>query len=68
MQFPEIHREQYERTMLSDLSYPIDIMMNKNGQWLILDGLHRLMKSIHLGLDKVAVRKVPPEMIRLIEK
>lgn len=68
MQFPEKHRAQYERTMQSDLSYPIDIMRNKDGQWLILDGLHRLMKTLYLGRDTVTVRKVPPEMIRLIEK
>lgn len=41
---PEQYKTEYQRTMDADLMYPIDIMENK-GRWLILDGLHRLMKS-----------------------
>jgi len=33
-------------------------MWNK-GRWLILDGLHRLMKAKILSLRKVNVRKIP---------
>lgn len=65
MLYPGAHKEQYERTMQSDLSYPIDIMFNK-GNWLILDGLHRLMKSVHLGKKEVSVRKIPRDMVPLI--
>jgi len=64
---PKEHRGEYERTMDSDLIYPIDIMQNK-GKWLILDGLHRLMKSFILGKDKVMVRKVSRNLIPKIEK
>lgn len=60
--FPEKHKEEYERTMKADLSHPIDIMQNK-GKWLILDGLHRLAKAKILGKTKVEVRKVPRDMI-----
>jgi len=56
--FSENHQEEYNRTMKADLSYPIDIMKNK-GSWLILDGLHRLVKAKILGETKVEVRKVP---------
>ena len=45
MENPTIYTSQYERTMQSDIRYPIDIMENK-GRWLILDGLHRLMKTV----------------------
>ncbi len=55
---PEKYKEEYERTMKADLSHPIDIMENK-GRWLILDGLHRLMKAKILGMQKVKVRKIP---------
>lgn len=65
MQHPDTYREQYNRTMQSDLSYPIDIMFNK-GHWLILDGLHRLMKSVSLGKRQVNVRKVPRSLISQI--
>ncbi len=53
--------------MNADLTYPIDIMENK-GRWLILDGLHRLMKAYSLGMKKVVVRKVPRELIPQIKE
>jgi hypothetical protein len=59
---PEKYKEEYERTMRADMKHPIDIMENK-GRWLILDGLHRLMKAYILKMDKVRVRIVPREMI-----
>jgi hypothetical protein len=65
--FPKNHQEEYYRTMKSDLSYPIDIMENK-GRWLILDGLHRLVKAKMLGKTEVEVRKVPRSKIVEIEK
>lgn len=59
---PDEHKTEYERTMSADLSYPIDIMENK-GRWLILDGLHRLMKSSMLGMQTVQVRKISRDYI-----
>lgn len=65
MQHPNVYESQYTRTMESDLDYPIDVMFNK-GHWLILDGLHRLMKSVDRGQKQVKVRKITAEMIPLI--
>ena len=65
--FPEKYSEEYERTMNSDLFYPIDIMKNK-GRWLILDGLHRLVKAKIIGKTNVEVRKIPIARIPDIEK
>ncbi len=59
---PDTYQKEYERTMACDLKYPIDIMENR-GKWLILDGLHRLMKAQILGMDAVKVRKIPREKI-----
>jgi hypothetical protein len=64
---PDDHKDEYDRTMAADLQYPIDIMENK-GRWLILDGLHRLMKASILGQTKVQVRIVPRERIPEIVK
>jgi hypothetical protein len=64
---PEKHKEEYERTMRADLVHPIDIMMNK-WRWLILDGLHRLMKASISEMDVVKVRKIPRERIPDIVK
>ncbi len=59
---PEEYKEEYSRTMKADLSHPIDIMKNK-GRWLVLDGLHRLVKLAILGEKKVKVRIIPREKI-----
>ncbi|MBI2055609.1 MAG: ParB N-terminal domain-containing protein [Candidatus Sungbacteria bacterium] len=64
---PEKYKEEYERMMNVDLKYPIDIMENK-GRWLILDGLHRLMKAYILKMEKVSVRIIPREKIPEILK
>lgn len=64
---PKKYFKEYERAMKSDLSYPIEIMKNK-GKWLILDGLHRLMKAQVLGLKDINVRKIPRSKIKDIVK
>ncbi len=62
MDNPEKYKEEYKRTMRADLKHPIDIMKNKD-RWLILDGLHRLMKAYIQGAKTVSVRIVPREKI-----
>lgn len=64
---PVEHVKEYDRTMKADLIHPIDIMENK-GRWLILDGLHRLMKSSILKMDRVKVRKISRDQIPQILK
>lgn len=63
----EQYAEEYERTVRADTTYPIDIMKWK-GRWLILDGLHRLMKQAIAGVDIVRVRKIPESAIPQITK
>lgn len=62
MEKPEEHKEEYQRTLRADTTYPIDIMENK-GRWLILDGLHRFMKLSLEGKTSVRVRKIPRSRI-----
>jgi len=64
---PEQYLEEYERTMQADTAYPIDIMYWKK-RWLILDGLHRLMRQAIEGKEVVKVRKIPETAIPLILK
>ncbi|MCM1052544.1 MAG: ParB/RepB/Spo0J family partition protein [Ruminococcus sp.] len=64
---PEKYKEQYDRIMASDISYPIDVMENK-GRLVILDGLHRLVKYKLLGMDKIKVRIIPRSEIKNISK
>jgi ubiquinone/menaquinone biosynthesis C-methylase UbiE len=64
---PKRFKTEYQRTMNADLRYPIDLMLNK-GRWLVLDGLHRLMKAKIIGWKKVNVRKIPRSKIKDILK
>lgn len=63
----EYYKEQYDRIMASDIAYPIDIMENK-GRFVILDGLHRLVKCKILGMNKVKVRIIPRNEIKNISR
>ncbi len=58
MNNPEKYKSEYDRIMNSDISYPIDVMANKE-RLVILDGLHRLVKYKILGYDKIKVRIIP---------
>lgn len=67
LEHPDQHPEEYQRTMQADTVHPIDIMFWKK-RWLILDGLHRLMKQAIEGKEVVQVRKIPESAIPLIKK
>ncbi|MGH7141440.1 MAG: glycosyltransferase [Minisyncoccia bacterium] len=62
IEHPKAHEKEYDRTMRADFAHPIEIMHNKE-RWLILDGLHRLMKASMLGDKIVRVRKISRERI-----
>lgn len=49
----------------ADTKYPIDIYCHR-GNWIILDGVHRLAKLIYLGKKRVLVRRVPESAINKI--
>ena len=67
IEHPDQHPEEYQRTLDADTNYPIDIMFWKK-RWLILDGLHRLMRQAIEGKEVVRVRKIPESAIPLIVK
>lgn len=63
---PEIFKEQYIRTMNTDLNYPINIIYLKN-RWVVMDGLHRLLKCSILGDKTIKAKVFQPEDIPFIE-
>lgn len=67
IEHPKKFPHEYQRTINADVSFPIDIMFCKN-KWLILDGLHRLMKQASAGDKVVKVRKIPHSAIPQIRK
>jgi hypothetical protein len=64
---PVANGREYERTMSANTSHPIDIMFWR-GRWVLLDGLHRLVKLHIAGDQTVQVRKIPESAIPEIEK
>lgn len=64
---PKKYRAEYERALAADLTHPIDIMQWRD-RWVILDGLHRLMRASIQGVTRLKVRKVPQSAIPQILK
>lgn len=64
---PGIHALEFGRTLNADTGYPIDIMFWR-GRWVILDGLHRLMRLSMDGFEVIKVRKIPVTAIPDIQK
>lgn len=53
---PELHAEQYARTLAADLRYPLDVVRRIDGRITILDGVHRLLRAHLNGLESVQAR------------
>jgi hypothetical protein len=59
---PELHQDQFRRTLDADLNHPL-VVMRWRRRWTILDGVHRLLKTRLVGLDPVPVRILDPSDI-----
>ena len=46
-----------------DTSYPVHITKNKLGEWIILDGLHRMANLVREGKEEIMVKKVTIEQL-----
>lgn len=46
MRDPGLVPHQWKRILMADLTYPIDLLEGREGQLLLLDGLHRICKAI----------------------
>lgn len=44
-----------------NLEYPIELYFH-HGQWIILDGVHRYVKVLRMGLNKIKVRRISQEV------
>ena len=62
---PDEHVEQWSRTLRADLDSPVHIT-ERHGRWVILDGVHRLLKATVVGRDTIPARRVPESMLPLI--
>jgi hypothetical protein len=55
---PYRYASEYQRVVAADLVFPIEIIWLR-GRWVILDGVHRMMKAHEAQHDEIVVRKVP---------
>lgn len=60
------YHTQYERTMSSDLNFPVNAIFTNN-RWVIMDGIHRLLKAYTLENKTIKVKKALRKHIPLIE-
>jgi hypothetical protein len=55
---PDRNQAQRARTSDADLAIPIDVAWY-HGRWVVVDGVHRLLKAVSLGHTAVAAREIP---------
>jgi hypothetical protein len=54
---PERYRAHWEKAERADTAYPIHVIRHR-GRWVILDGYHRLLRTLTRGDSTVRVMKV----------
>jgi hypothetical protein len=59
---PERHAAEFARTLAADTVFPIDITWHRE-RWVVLDGVHRLLKLERDGAQTVRVRVVPRDAL-----
>ena len=64
--FPKKHLEQFQKVLRSDLTYPIEVIFYKK-RWLILDGLHRLLKTFILESESIDVKIISIEHLHKVK-
>lgn len=65
LQNPELDLNHWKRIEAADLSFPIHILKWKN-RWLILDGVHRLIKAKSAGAIEIRTKILEESHISLI--
>lgn len=64
---PAAHPEHADRVANADLSYPVHVILRRQ-RWLILDGIHRLVKADILDLSEILVAALSPADIPKIAR
>jgi hypothetical protein len=61
---PERYRAHHEKAACADTRYPIHVT-ERGGRWVILDGYHRLLKSLLQAAPSISVVKVRAQNLAL---
>ena len=64
---PERYLADYDRAMAADLSCPINVIYLR-GRWVVMDGLHRLLKAWTCGHEMTLARQAHEEHIPLFSR
>lgn len=60
---PDRFPAQYARTLEVDLGLPVDVTAHL-GRWVVVDGVHRLLKAVALEHTAIAMRELPGAAVR----
>lgn len=64
---PYRYAAEYQRVVKASLVFPIEIVWLR-GRWVILDGVHRMMKAHEAQNDEIMARKVPLRLLMEMDK
>jgi len=64
---PGRYPAEYERTLAADLSYPINVILLRS-RWVIMDGVHRLLKAWICGHDTILAKQAQEQDIPLFHR
>lgn len=64
---PVRHEKEHRRALLADLSFPINVILLRD-RWVILDGLHRLLKAYVNGHEMIAAKQALEKDIPLFRR
>src|SRR3954453_12314962 len=58
---PARHREQWERTLAADLRSPVHVTQRTQARWVIVDGVHRLLRCVLDDQLQLPARTLPSD-------
>lgn len=63
---PALHQKHWQRTLAAELRYPLDAYLLWDGQIVVLDGIHRLLKASLMDRTDIPVRVLAPHQFGAI--
>ena len=61
------YQADYERAMAADLSRPVNVI-GLSGRWVVIDGLHRVLKAWMCGHEVILAKQAHEEHILLFSR
>ena len=65
---PKRFPDHWGRIESAEFSFPLLLMPNLSGRWVIMDGYHRLARASILGMESLEVMRLPRSLIPVIRR